>query len=104
MLNKELEQELLNEPDRLSWMNYLLTKHQFSEEFLIKTICYYDSWKCLRWQKNLSPLFCFKYLYDNDTDSADDWSDYNDIKEYLLKRGYNEEQIKQSFEEVYNKN
>ena len=43
-----------------------------------------------------------KYLYDNDTDSADDWTDYNDIKEYLLKRGYTEEQIKQSFEEFEN--
>jgi hypothetical protein len=101
-INSIFEIELLNDPDKLSYMNYLLTKHQFSEEFLIETICYYDSWKCLRWQKNLSPYFCFKYLYDNDTDSADDWTDYNDVKNYLLKRGYTEEQIMQSFEEVYN--
>ncbi len=91
------EIELLNDPGRLSWMSYLLTQHQFSEEFLIETICYYDSWKCLRWQKKLSPYFCFRYLYDNETDSADDWTDYNNVKDYLLKRGYNEEQIKEEF-------
>ncbi len=25
----------------------------------------------------------FRYLYDNDTDSADDWTDYNNVKYYL---------------------
>jgi len=25
----------------------------------------------------------FRYLYDNDTDSADDWTDYNDVERYL---------------------
>jgi superfamily II DNA or RNA helicase len=69
-------------------MSSLLREHQFSEEFLIETILYYDSWKCLRTQNNLSPYFCFRYLYDNDTDSADDWTDYNQIKDYLLKRAY----------------
>lgn len=82
------EIELLKDPKRLSFMSNLLKHHQFSEEFLIETICYYDSWKCLRTQNNLSPYFCFRYLYDNDTDSADDWTDYNQIKEYLLKRAY----------------
>ncbi len=89
------EIELLNTPERLSWMNNLLREYQFSEEFLIKTILYYDSWKCLRTQNNLSPYFCFRYLYDNDTDSADDWTDYNQIKEYLLKRDYTIEQIEE---------
>jgi hypothetical protein len=101
-MNKQLEMDLLNDPEKLSYMNNLLSKYQFSQEFLIKTVGYYDSWKCLRYQNNLSPEFCFRYLYDNDTDSADDWTDYNDIKEYLLKRGYTEEQIKQSFEEFEN--
>jgi hypothetical protein len=87
------EIELLKHPEKLSWMNNLLRENQFSEEFLIETICYYDSWKCLRTQNNLSPYFCFRYLYDNDTDSADDWTDYNQIKEYLLKRAYTIEQI-----------
>lgn len=93
----QFEQELLDNPDKLSWMNNLLSKHQFSEVFLIKTICYYDSWKCLRTQKKLSPYFCFMYLYCNDTDSADDWTDYNEVKEYLMNNGYNEEQIRESF-------
>ena len=39
----------------------------------------------------------FKYLYDNDNDSADDWTDYNDVKRYLLKLNYTEEQIKEEF-------
>jgi len=88
-----MEDELLKSPDRLSFMNNLLAEHQFSEDFLIKTICYYDSWKCLKTQKNLSPFFCFRYLYDNDTDSADDWTDYNQIYEYLKKLNYSEKEI-----------
>ncbi len=94
------EIELLNDPGRLSWIHNLLTQHQFSEEFLIETHGYYDSWKCLRTQKNLSPYFCFRYLYDNEYDSADDWTDYNNVKDYLLKRGYNEEQIKEEFKKA----
>ncbi len=97
----QFEIDLLNDPAKLCWMYNLLSQHQFSEDFLIKTIGYYDSWRCLRTQNNLSPEFCFKYLYDNDTDSADDWTDYNDVKRYLLKRGYTEEQIIQSFKDVY---
>lgn len=83
----ELEIDLLNNPNKLSLMNYLLMKYQFSEEFLIKTRIYYDSWKCIRRQDNLSPYFCFRYLYDTpEFDSADDWTDYNEIYEYLKKR------------------
>jgi hypothetical protein len=58
------EHELLNCPNKLSSMNNLLKYNQFSEEFLIKTRIYYDSWKCIRTQNNLSPYFCFRYLYD----------------------------------------
>ena len=88
-----MEEELLNSPEKLSFMNNLLKQHQFSEEFLIKTIYYYDSWKCLNTQQNLSPFFCFRYLYDNDTDSADDWTDYNQVYEYLKKRNHSEKDI-----------
>ena len=101
-INVQFEQELLNDPNKLSWMYNLLSQHQFSEEFLIKTIGYYDSWRCLRTQKNLSPYFCFRYLYDNDTDSADDWTDYNNVKDYLLKRDYTEEQIEAEFKRAMN--
>jgi len=92
----QFEQDLLNNPHKLCFMNNLLQEHQFSEEFLINTINYYDSWKCLRTQQNLSPYFCFNYLYDNDTDSADDWTDYNMIYEYL-KINYTDEQIKEQY-------
>ena len=96
----EIEKELLNNESKLSFMNNLLFRHQFSEEFLIKTIVYYDSWKCLRSQNNLSPYFCFHYLYDNKTDSADDWTDYNEIYEYLKKRNHSDETIKNAFTEA----
>ena len=95
------EKELLNDPNKLSFMHSLLRQHQFSEEFLIETIYYYDSWKCLNTQHNLSPYFCFRYLYDNDTDSADDWTDYTQIKNYLLKRNYTIEQIEYYYNQVY---
>ena len=56
------EECLLNNPNSLMSMNNLLFTNQFSEEFLIKTRLYYDSWKCLRSQNDLSPYFCFMYL------------------------------------------
>lgn len=97
-----MEEELLNNPDKLSYMNNLLSKHQFSEDFLIKTIDYYDSLKCLRTQNNLSPYFCFRYLYDNNTDSADDWTDYNDIIEYLEKHNFTNEEIEDGYKKAIN--
>jgi hypothetical protein len=98
----ELEEELLNMPEKLYFMNNLLFKHQFSENFLIKTICYYDSLKCLRSQNNLSPYFCFRYLYDSQYDSVNSWTDYNDVSEYLKKLNYNEEEISQAFDNAMN--
>lgn len=95
----QYEIDLLNNPNKLSFMNNLLHNNQFSEFFLMETISYYDSWKCLRTQKNLSPYFCFRYLYDNDTDSADDWTDYNTIYRYLKEKNYDNIFI----EEEYNR-
>jgi len=100
---KLLENNLLNNPNKLAGMNNLLMKHQFSEEFLIKTRIYYDSWKCIRRQDNLSPYFCFRYLYDTpEYDSADDWLDYNEIYEYLKKRNYNDNDIEIAYEKAMN--
>jgi len=97
------EQELLNDKSRLSFMNNLLYQYQFSEEFLIKTRIYYDSWKCLKSQKNLTPYFCFYYLYDRqEYDSADDWTDYNQIYEYLKNKNYNDQTIENEFNKVIN--
>jgi len=98
--SKKLEEELLNDESRLSYMNNLLREYQFSEDFLIKTRIFYDSWKCLRTQKNLSPYFCFYYLYDRqEYDSADDWTDYNQVKHYL-KNKFTEEEINKIFLQV----
>lgn len=94
---EDIEKDLLSNESKLSCMNNLLFKHQFSEEFLIKTILYYDSWKCIRSQKNLSPFFCFKYLYDNETDSADNWTDYTEIYDYLKNRNYTDEEIEKAY-------
>jgi len=55
IIMNQFEIDLLNDSYRLSCMQALLRDYQFSEEFLIKTIYYYDSWRCIRTQKNLSP-------------------------------------------------
>jgi SOS response regulatory protein OraA/RecX len=44
--------------------------------------------------------FCFRYLYDSEYDSADDWTDYSEIEEYFLKRGYTKEQINEEFQKI----
>ena len=93
----EFEKYLLSNKDLLSWMNNLLQQNEFTEDFLIKTRQYYDSWKCLRNQSNLSIYFCFRYLYDSSDDSADDWTDYNQIEDYLKTRGYDDPTIKEAF-------
>jgi hypothetical protein len=96
----DFEKELLDNPNKLTFMNNLLFKHQFSEEFLIKTIGYYDSWKCLKSQKNLSLKFCVMYLYDNKTDSADNWTSYNDLEQYFINKGFSKEKFKKAFDNI----
>lgn len=82
-------------------MNDILKQYQCTEEFLIENRCKYDSWICLKTQKNLSPYFCFNYLYDKqEYDSADNWTDYNDIYRYLKLNNYTDKEI----EEEFNKN
>ena len=96
-MNK-FEEDLLKDSSKLSYMNNLLLKHDFSEEFLIKTRGYYDSWKCLRTQSNLSPYFCFYWLYDREEyDSADDWTDYTEVNSYLLDNNWTPEEIHKEF-------
>ena len=97
------EKDLLNNEHKLMSIHNLFLQHEFSEEFLIKTRIYYDSWKCLRRQNNLSPYFCFYYLYDRqEYDSADDWTDYNQVYEYLKNKNYSDEVIKNAFNKAMN--
>ena len=99
----EFETELLNNEKKIRHIHNLLKDYQFSEKFLVKTIDYYDSWRCLRTQHNLSPYFCFRYLYDNPNDSADDWTDYNDIIRYFNKyKKYSDAFINSEFERATN--
>ena len=81
-----MEQKILNNRDLWSSVNSFLYNHTFSEAFLAKMIEYYDSWVCLKTQSHLTPAFCFTYLYDNDTDSADNWTDFNDLVCYFQKQ------------------
>lgn len=98
------ENEILNRKDLLPYLQNYFPNRQFSEEFLSKTINYYDSWICLKYQNNLSPYFCFKYLYDNNTDSADNWTSYEDIIKYFDKqeKKYSIEQLNNIFKFVTN--
>ena len=47
-------------------------------------------------------VYLFRYLYDNEFDSADNWTDYNNVKDYLLKRNYTEDQIEVEFKRAMN--
>ncbi len=88
---------LLNSPEQLYFMNELLEKYQFNEDFLIKTVEYYNPKKCLDTQWYLSPYFCFRYLYDSDTDSSDDLVDYDLILRYLLDKNYKIYEIRNAY-------
>ena len=77
------EEEILGNSRILSILGILMYDRQFSIPFLEKTTEWYDSWICLRTQKGLTPQFCFRYLFDNGTDSADNWTDFNDIVRYF---------------------
>jgi hypothetical protein len=94
-INNISEKEILNNSKYLSHINSILKVRQFSEEFLAKTIDYYDPWICLKYQKNLSPYFCFKYLYDNNIGFADNWISYNDVINYISnqEKKYTEDEI-----------
>lgn len=97
------EEEIMASPKYMQIITNLLRERQFSEDFLIKTNGHYDSWDCLKWQKNLSPYFCFRYLYDNKNDSADNWTDYYDVIRYLERqeKKYTDKEIEEAFSKAY---
>jgi hypothetical protein len=80
------EAEILNNLNAYGpYIEMLLKKRQFSEDFLEKTSAWYDSWVCLKHQKSLSREFCIRVLLDKPTDSADNWTSLNDIDYYFEK-------------------
>ncbi len=99
--NNISENDILNNKKYLNDLDSFLKIRQFSEEFLVSATNNYDPMTCLKYQKNLSPYFCFKYLYDNDSGYADNWVSYNDVTHYLSKqeKKYTDEEI----EFFYNK-
>ena len=93
----ELKTLFTERPETLFYLQNLLRYRQFSEDFLIKYLHYFDSRVCLNFQKNLTPQFCFKYLYDSKTDKkTDDWVCFNDIVWYFRDR-YTAEELENSF-------
>jgi len=74
--------------------NNKIKLYQFSEKILIKNIKYISSNVCLENQINLSPYFCFRYLYNNITESIHNRVFYNEIIDYFKKKNeYNEKFI-----------
>ncbi len=106
-MNKYLnmsEDEILNSQSHIAYMDLIIRTKQLSEKFLAQTIGYYNSWTCLKHQRNLTPYFCFRYLYCNETDSKCNWTDYNDVIRYLEKQDtrYTQDEIKQAFKQAMN--
>ena len=74
--------------------NNKIKLYQFSEKYLIKNIKYFNSNICLEYQHNLSPYFCFRYLYNNISEPLCNRVYYNNIIEYFrLRREFNENLI-----------
>ena len=80
-------------------INNKLKLYQFSEKYLIKNLNFFNSNVCLEYQNNLTPYFCFRYLYNNITEPLKNRVYYNNIIEYFRKTmKYNEK-----FIDIYNK-
>jgi hypothetical protein len=103
-LNQIELEHLLQSPNKLKQMDDLLNKYQFPESFLVKTINYYNPLVCLRTQLNLSPYFCFRYLYNTNNDSYDTWTDYSEIYKYLTERNYSTKVIQNAYIKATNDN
>jgi len=62
-------------------INILIKKRQFSEKFLFKFIDAIDPYICLKYQKGLTPNFCFDNLYNKE--KPDGFICFNDILDYF---------------------
>lgn len=81
-------------------INALLKSNQYDEKYLIENIDYIDPYTCLKSQHNLSPEFCFKYLYNKDDNN---WVSYEDIVAYFDKnKKYTSEQLKKIHDDLFN--
>jgi hypothetical protein len=94
-MNKIINYEEFIKNHSIYLMNLYLTKYQFSEDILIKLRMYYESDVCLATQNNLSLYFCFHYLYNSEYDSADIFTDYNDIVRYYTRNGTSTKLLKE---------
>ena len=73
--NENMLNTIFDKNENWRLMNSYLQLYQIPESILIKTIGYYDNNLCLRTQHELTPRFCFKYLYKMGNNNID----YNDI-------------------------
>lgn len=92
-----------NKKENWRLINDFLELYQIPEAILIKTHGHYDSNKCLKTQVNLTPYFCFKYLYNSMEDTNDNRVDYNDILSNF-KNKYTHDELHDIYLEVINNN
>jgi len=95
------EKKLCNNECYLQSLNDKLKIIQFTEEFLIYTINYYSSNICLKYQKNLKPYFCFRYLYNKNIENINDRVYYNNIIDYYRGENYKNEYSMENLIKIY---
>jgi spore coat polysaccharide biosynthesis protein SpsF (cytidylyltransferase family) len=90
--------EMINQTNCINTSS-MLKKRQYNEKVLLALHGLADSWEILATQHNLTPYFCFKYLYDCPLDSEDDWTSYPEVVSYLEKEfpEIKEEEIRREF-------
>ena len=59
---------------------------QYDENYLIDNLQFFNSNVCLEYQKQLSPYFCFRYLYNNKTEPIKNRVYYNNIIDYFKNK------------------
>ena len=80
--------------DIIPIINILIKKRQFSENFLFEFIDVIEPYICLKYQKGLSPTFCFDNLYSRN--KSDGYICFNDIIDYF-KNKYSVEELRDFF-------
>ena len=78
-------------------MNKKLKIRNYSEEFLIANRDSYDSIICLQYQENITPYFCFRYLYNYEKENINNRVYYNEIID-KYKKSYTLEKLVETYD------